>query len=73
MSSKAFHFFSQFHLSVMETMEVEAAKTAEASAIKPKQADWLLDEKLGLCIECECFAKAKKKMSLKNAAKWSKL
>ena len=38
----------------------------EASVIKSKQATWLLDEKLGLCIKCEHLVKAEKKMSLKK-------
>ena len=44
-------------------MEEEAAEAAE---IKPKQALWLLDEKLTLCIKCERLVKAKKKMSMKK-------
>ena len=38
----------------------------EATEIKPKWAVWLLNEKLGLCIECEWLVKTEKKMLLKK-------
>ena len=55
---KSFHASLIFPFQQLFTMEEEAAE------IKPKQAVWLLDEKLGLCIECEQLMKAEKKMSL---------
>ena len=57
------------HFSTMETTKggaAEAAEAAKASAIKSKRATWLLDEKLGLCIECERLVKAEKKMLMKE-------
>lgn len=51
MLSKAFHLFLccyHFWLSITED------KASKAAQIKPKQAVWLLDENLGLCIEEAC-------------------
>ena len=45
---------------------MEKEEAAEVAEIKPKQTLWLLDEKLGLCIEWEKLVKVEKKMSMKE-------
>ena len=49
-----------------QLLTIEEEEVAEAAEVKPKQAFWLLDEKLALCIECEKLVKAEKKMSMKE-------